>query len=168
MVSRSGLAGCQLPPDASAPSADGPESSAPLPLLLIHTRPLAGWCSILKRSIDVIFSVGLLVVFSPLMLVIAVAIAVDSRGPLLFKQLRFGLNGEPIVVYKFRTMYHGAPLSTTVTQASRYDPRVTRVGAFSGVVVSMSCRNSTMSAAVKCRWLVPGLMQLRMTRYIQG
>ncbi len=64
------------------------------------------------------------------MLVIAVAIAVDSRGPLLFKQLRFGLNGEPIVVYKFRTMYHGAPLSTTVTQASRYDPRVTRVGAF--------------------------------------
>jgi Undecaprenyl-phosphate glucose phosphotransferase len=110
--------------------AGGPESPSPLPVLLIHTRPLAGWCSILKRSIDVIFSVGLLAAFSPLMLVIAFAIAVDSRGPLLFRQLRFGLNGEPIVVYKFRTMYHGAGHSATVTQASRDDPRVTRVGAF--------------------------------------
>ena len=64
------------------------------------------------------------------MLAIAVAIAVDSRGPLLFRQLRFGLNGEPIIVYKFRTMYHDVGHSTTVTQASRDDPRVTRVGAF--------------------------------------
>ena len=109
---------------------DGPERLATLPVVLIQTRPLAGWCSILKRSVDVILSVSLLAAFSPLMLVIAVAIAVDSRGPLLFRQLRFGLNGEPIVVYKFRTMYHDTSHSTTVTQASRDDPRVTRVGAF--------------------------------------
>ena len=106
------------------------DSPTSLPVWLIHTRPLAGWRSILKRGVDVTFGVGLLVASLPVMLLIAVAIKLDSRGPILFKQLRFGLNGEPILVYKFRTMHRDAGSSKAVPQARRGDPRVTFVGRF--------------------------------------
>jgi Undecaprenyl-phosphate glucose phosphotransferase len=106
------------------------DSPTSLPVWLIHTRPLAGWRSLLKRGVDLIFGAGLLVASLPLMLVIAAAIRLDSRGPVLFKQLRFGLNGEPILVFKFRTMHRDAGASRTVPQARRGDPRVTFVGRF--------------------------------------
>ena len=106
------------------------DSPTSLPVWLIHTRPLAGWRSILKRAVDVVVGIGLLIASLPVMCVIAAAIRADSRGPVLFKQLRFGLNGEPILVYKFRTMYREAGSSTIVPQARRGDPRVTFVGRF--------------------------------------
>ncbi len=107
-----------------------PDSPMSAPMWLIHARPLAGWRSILKRGFDVILGIGLLVASLPLMLLIALAIKLDTRGPVLFKQLRFGLNGDPILVYKFRTMHRDAGSSTTVPQARRGDPRVTYVGRF--------------------------------------
>ncbi len=104
---------------------NGPAAPA---MSLIHARPLAGSGSILKRVVDLTFAAGLLVALSPLMMLIAVAIMINSRGPVLFRQLRFGLNGELITVYKFRTMYKDASASPLVPQARRDDPRVTSVG----------------------------------------
>ena len=57
-----------------------------------------------------------------------VAIKLDSRGPVLFRQTRFGLNNDPIDVFKFRTMYVDRGVERAVTQATRNDPRVTRIG----------------------------------------
>lgn len=85
----------------------------------------------MKRSADVIASVLGLVLLSPAMLLIAVAIRATSMGPALFIQPRLGLGGRTFRMYKFRTMAQGAPDlrhadGTTVT--SDHDPRVTRVG----------------------------------------
>jgi putative colanic acid biosynthesis UDP-glucose lipid carrier transferase len=83
----------------------------------------------LKRGTDIVFATLLLAVASPVMLLIALAIKLDSPGRVFFKQDRYGLDGERIVVYKFRTMTvceNGA----RIVQAKRNDARVTRVGRF--------------------------------------
>lgn len=83
----------------------------------------------LKRSLDIALSILVLVCLSPLYLIIALGIKCSSPGSVLFKQQRHGMNGEPIMIYKFRTMKvmeNGA----TITQATRNDSRVTRFGAF--------------------------------------
>jgi lipopolysaccharide/colanic/teichoic acid biosynthesis glycosyltransferase len=72
----------------------------------------------------------LLLMVSPLMLMIALAIKLESRGSVLFTQPRLGLNGSIIHVLKFRTMYAHCEDRQASTQTSRGDPRVTRVGAF--------------------------------------
>ena len=70
----------------------------------------------------------MLAVLSPVLLLIALAIKLDSRGPVLFRQARYGFNNEVIIVNKFRTMYHHRPPEVGVPQACRGDARVTRVG----------------------------------------
>jgi Undecaprenyl-phosphate glucose phosphotransferase len=97
--------------------------------LLIYQRPLAGWRIIVKRTMDVALSGALLIVFAPLMAVVAALVKLDSRGPVIFRQQRFGFNKQPFTVYKFRTMHCGAD-DPTVLQARRSDPRVTRLGGF--------------------------------------
>ena len=67
---------------------------------------------------------------SPVLLVISVAIKLDSRGPVLFRQKRYGFNNNLIDVYKFRTMYHDKQDDDAEKLTTRDDPRVTRVGAF--------------------------------------
>jgi exopolysaccharide biosynthesis polyprenyl glycosylphosphotransferase len=62
------------------------------------------------------------------MLLIALLIKLDGHGPVLFRQRRFGFNNDPITVLKFRTMSADAANDVTVPQATRHDPRVTRVG----------------------------------------
>jgi Undecaprenyl-phosphate glucose phosphotransferase len=105
-------------------------STAPLPVSIVLRRPLAGWDTMLKRGVDIVLSAILLLFFLPLMPVLAAVIAIDSRGPILFRQLRYGLNNEPIEIYKFRTMQHDPAPDPEVPQARRNDPRVTRVGQF--------------------------------------
>jgi Undecaprenyl-phosphate glucose phosphotransferase len=90
-------------------------------------RPLSLVDRILKRALDIIVAISALVLLSPLLLITAAAIKLDSRGPVLFRQKRHGFNNDLIRVLKFRSM--------TVTedgdafrQATRDDPRVTRVG----------------------------------------
>lgn len=83
---------------------------------------------ILKRSTDIILSAAALMFFGPVMLVVAVLVKLDSPGPILFRQQRFGFNQQPITVYKFRTMYREAGLDESAAQAQRADPRVTRIG----------------------------------------
>lgn len=104
--------------------------SVHLPTVLLASRPVAGWQMMIKRSMDVVISTVMLIAFSPLLLAIALAIMLDSPGPALFRQRRFGFNKRPITIYKFRTMHVGAAKDPSVPQATRGDPRVTRVGRF--------------------------------------
>ena len=82
----------------------------------------------LKRAFDVLVSGAGLIVFSPISLLIAVAIKLDDGGPVLFSQERVGLNGRVFLAHKFRSMVIDAERHTGAVQATRDDPRVTRVG----------------------------------------
>lgn len=84
---------------------------------------------ILKRLFDLLLSSVALVVLSPLMVGVALAIRLESPGPILFRQTRNGFNGRAFQVYKFRSM-HVLEDGSTIRQAMRADPRVTRVGRF--------------------------------------
>jgi putative colanic acid biosynthesis UDP-glucose lipid carrier transferase len=100
-----------------------------MPALSVCDTPFHGLDAVLKRATDLAFaSVGLLLI-SPLMLAIAAAVKLTSRGPIVFRQRRYGLNGEEILVYKFRSMktIEDGPI---VKQATKEDPRVTKVGRF--------------------------------------
>ncbi len=81
---------------------------------------------IIKRFFDLTVSLIGLIIILPLLLLIALAIKLDSKGPVFFKQERFGLNARTFTIYKFRSMYLGAEKGG-VYEAEN-DPRVTRVG----------------------------------------
>jgi putative colanic acid biosysnthesis UDP-glucose lipid carrier transferase len=80
-----------------------------------------------KRALDVVLAAALLTLTAPFLIVVALAIKLDSPGPILFTQRRRGLNGSPFCIYKFRTM-KVLEDGGIVRQATRNDPRVTRVG----------------------------------------
>jgi Undecaprenyl-phosphate glucose phosphotransferase len=101
-----------------------------LPLLSVFERPLRGWDAVLKDAVDKVLALIALVAFSPLMLIVAVAIRYDSKGPILFKQKRHGFNNELIEVYKFRSMYTDMSDATASKLVTKDDPRVTPVGRF--------------------------------------
>ena len=101
-----------------------------VPLLDIFDKPINDWDSVAKRAFDVVFSLLGIVVLSPVMVATAIAIKLDSKGPVLFKQKRHGFNNEIIEVYKFRSMYTDQADPTAVRPVTKGDPRVTRVGRF--------------------------------------
>ena len=84
----------------------------------------------LKRLLDVAVSLGLLIVTLPTLFVAALAIRLDSRGPILYKQERVGRNGKTFNIYKFRTMCVDAERSGVPQWAAVRDPRITRIGSF--------------------------------------
>lgn len=102
---------------------------AGVPVLTLSETPLIGTSRMLKAIEDVCLSVLLLVLLGPLMIAVAVAIRMDSPGPVFFRQARLGWGGKRFHIWKFRSMYvhddHGV-----VAQARQGDPRITRVGAF--------------------------------------
>lgn len=98
-------------------------------VLSLHESPfsdVAGW---VKRTEDVIISSLILLLIAAPMLLIALSIKCTSKGPVLFKQRRFGLNGKEVQVWKFRTM-NTADNGSVVMQATKDDPRITPLGAF--------------------------------------
>ncbi len=101
-----------------------------LPMLSVFDRPLAGWHAILKDVMDRVLAAIALVVLSPLMIATAIAIRVETRGPVLFKQKRYGFNNELVEIYKFRSMYTDRSDANASKLVTRDDPRVTRVGRF--------------------------------------
>jgi len=101
-----------------------------VPMLDIFDKPINDWDSVAKRAFDILFSIIGIIVFSPVMLVTAIAIKLDSNGPVLFKQMRHGFNNEIIEVYKFRSMYTDRSDPTAKQTVTKNDPRVTRVGRF--------------------------------------
>ena len=98
-------------------------------VLDVVKNPLAGWRAVLKAAEDKILATLMIIVFSPVLAAIALAVKLNSPGPILFRQPRYGLNNQIFHVYKFRSMYHGRPPEVGTPQATRNDPRITRVGA---------------------------------------
>ncbi len=84
----------------------------------------------LKTIEDKVIAAAALAILSPVMLLVALAVRLDSKGPILFKQNRFGFNNELIGVYKFRSMYHEMRDADASKLVTKGDPRVTRVGRF--------------------------------------
>lgn len=95
----------------------------------IFTSPFEDEGAFIKRIEDIILGVMFTLASLPLMIFAAIGIKLTSRGPILFKQRRYGLNGKEIQIWKFRSM-SVMENSSVVTQATRDDPRVTRFGAF--------------------------------------
>ena len=100
------------------------------PMLDVFDKPLADWDVVLKAGFDRVVGGLALLALSPLMLAAAIAIKLESRGPVLFKQIRYGFNNELIKVYKFRSMRDDVGDMTAEKLVTRNDPRVTRVGRF--------------------------------------
>ncbi|MBV8165234.1 MAG: undecaprenyl-phosphate glucose phosphotransferase, partial [Alphaproteobacteria bacterium] len=103
---------------------------AGLPLLHVFERPLSGWGGVWKTLEDRVLGAVILILMLPLMAVCALLIKLDSAGPALFRQKRYGFNNNEITVFKFRTMAHEPQADASVPQARRNDPRITRIGAF--------------------------------------
>jgi Undecaprenyl-phosphate glucose phosphotransferase len=101
-----------------------------VPVLDVFDKPIADWDVVLKICFDKIFGALALVLLSPIMAAVAIAVKVDSRGPVLFKQRRYGFNNELIEIYKFRSMYADKLDPGARKLVTRNDPRVTRVGRF--------------------------------------
>ena len=99
-----------------------------VPLLEIADRPLKHWCSVAKWIEDKMLAGILLIWLAPIFALIALAVKLDSRGPVFFSQKRFGFNNEVIRVLKFRTMYVDRGDQSGALRTVRDDPRVTRVG----------------------------------------
>ena len=110
--------------------------SAGFPMLTVSSNPLSGWRRLAKSIEDRSLAILLVFLFSPVMAAIAIAIALDSRGPIIFKQKRYGFNNQLFDVFKFRSMTHDPAMSrdgavkTTTQQATQHDARITRVGRF--------------------------------------
>jgi putative colanic acid biosynthesis UDP-glucose lipid carrier transferase len=100
-----------------------------MPVIAIRESPFMGLNSTIKRASDIVLASLILLLVTPLMLAIALAVRIDSPGPVIFRQRRYGLDGEEIIVYKFRSMTV-TENDGAVAQASRHDARVTRLGAF--------------------------------------
>ena len=100
-----------------------------VPVVAVCESPLLGSAAVSKRLFDLTFALAALVLLSPLMALIAAGVKLSSPGPVLFRQRRYGLGGDEIVVYKFRTM-RTCEDGGCVTQASRGDGRVTPLGGF--------------------------------------
>jgi putative colanic acid biosynthesis UDP-glucose lipid carrier transferase len=106
-------------------------SFAGLPLLHVFERPLSGWGGVWKGLEDRVLGAVILILMLPLMAMCALLIKLDSAGPVVFRQKRYGFNNNEITVFKFRTMAHEpVAVDAGVPQAQRNDPRITRIGAF--------------------------------------
>ncbi|QGP52738.1 UDP-glucose:undecaprenyl-phosphate glucose-1-phosphate transferase [Piscirickettsia salmonis] len=107
-----------------------PQNIAGLPTLNLKTSPIQGINRLLKAIEDRVFAIGILILVSPLMLGIAILVKLGSKGPVFFKQKRYGCDGREIEIYKFRSMIVHQELNGKVTQASRNDDRITPIGSF--------------------------------------
>jgi len=103
---------------------------AGLPIARILDRPISGWDQWWKAIEDRCLAMVFLILLAPLFLAAALAIKLDSPGPVFFKQRRYGFNNQPITVLKFRTMEADRGDEFGARQTSRNDPRVTRTGRF--------------------------------------
>jgi len=101
-----------------------------IPLMQITRPPTPGWALVLKRLLDVTFSVFILLVLSPLLLLTTLAVLASMGWPVFFTQVRVGRDFKPFRILKFRTMVRNAERDTGPVLASENDPRITSVGRF--------------------------------------
>ena len=100
-----------------------------VPIVAVRETPFTGANGIVKRITDILFSLLILLIISPILLVVAIGVKLSSAGPIIFKQKRYGLNGEEINVYKFRSMTT-IDNGDEVLQATKNDQRITAFGRF--------------------------------------
>ena len=100
-----------------------------IPMVAICETPFYGFRKLIKRISDIMMALVILLLIWPVMLVIGIGVKLTSPGPMIFKQRRYGLEGEEIIVYKFRTM-RVCEDGTKITQATRNDDRITPFGRF--------------------------------------
>jgi Undecaprenyl-phosphate glucose phosphotransferase len=101
-----------------------------VPVLDMVDKPITDWDVVTKWLFDKIVGGLALICLAPLMLITALAIKLESKGPVFFKQKRYGFNNELIEVFKFRSMYVDQCDATATKLVTKGDPRVTKVGAF--------------------------------------
>ena len=106
-----------------------PDSVCGMPVISVCETPFKGVDGVTKRLSDIVLSILILILISPLLLVIAVAVKMGSPGPVIFMQRRCGRDGKEIVIYKFRTMTVTED-GDTIKQAEENDRRITPLGAF--------------------------------------
>jgi Undecaprenyl-phosphate glucose phosphotransferase len=99
-----------------------------VPVIDVFDKPIADWDVIMKSAFDKIVGGLCLILLSPVLLAVALAVKLDSRGPVLFRQQRYGFNNEKIEVFKFRSMYVDQLDPAANKLVTKNDPRVTRVG----------------------------------------
>ena len=100
-----------------------------VPVIALCESPFTGYKAIIKRASDIVLSFFILLLISPVLLICAIGVKLSSPGPILFRQKRYGLDGEEISVYKFRSMTV-CENGSKVVQATRGDARITPFGSF--------------------------------------
>jgi Undecaprenyl-phosphate glucose phosphotransferase len=101
-----------------------------VPVLDIFDKPIAHWDQVAKAIFDRVVGGLALIAALPIMAAVAVAVRLDSPGPILFRQKRYGFNNEKVEVFKFRSLYHNQADQAAAKLVTVGDPRVTRVGRF--------------------------------------
>ncbi|TAK49988.1 MAG: undecaprenyl-phosphate glucose phosphotransferase [Xanthobacteraceae bacterium] len=101
-----------------------------VPTLDVFDQPITDWDIVMKTAFDRIVGGLILILAAPVMALVALAIKLDSPGPVLFRQKRYGFNNERIDVFKFRSLHHHLADPTAARVVTKNDPRVTRVGRF--------------------------------------
>lgn len=112
------------------PYRPSPNHFVGIPMMEVISAPLAGWNSLIKSVEDKVLGLIILILFSPVLLLVALAIKLESPGPIFFKQKRYGYNNKIFEIYKFRSMYHKKIPESVTKQATKDDPRITKVGRF--------------------------------------
>jgi len=105
------------------------DSVSGMPIVGVCDTPFSGVDGLVKRASDIVLSLLILALISPLLVLLALLVKLTTPGPAIFRQHRYGLDGDEIVVYKFRTMTVTED-GDTIRQCGKADPRVTRLGAF--------------------------------------
>ncbi|MGJ0429773.1 undecaprenyl-phosphate glucose phosphotransferase [Methylobacter sp.] len=100
-----------------------------IPVISIRDTPFYGVDGVIKRAFDIVVSLIILILIAIPLLIISASVRISSPGAVIFKQRRYGIGGEEIVVWKFRTMTVSED-DNNIKQARKNDPRVTRLGAF--------------------------------------
>lgn len=101
-----------------------------IPVVQLKELPLHGWCGLIKRGLDIALSTFALVILSPVMVAIAIAVKLTSAGSVIFRQERISRDGTAFRIYKFRSMRQDAEAGIGHTWAAPDDPRQTRLGRF--------------------------------------
>jgi Undecaprenyl-phosphate glucose phosphotransferase len=101
-----------------------------VPFVDVIEKPIADWDMVAKRIFDLVFASLAIIGLLPVMIAAAIAIKLDSKGPVLFRQKRYGFNNEVIEILKFRSMYTEMADPDAKQVVTKGDPRVTKVGKF--------------------------------------
>jgi Undecaprenyl-phosphate glucose phosphotransferase len=101
-----------------------------LPLFNAFERPLDGWSAFFKDMMDRVIALAAIIGLAPVMIGVALAVKLESNGPVIFRQKRYGFNNELIEVFKFRSMFTNMSDAAAAKLVTKDDPRVTRVGRF--------------------------------------